>query len=324
MVKSRYRSFMTWGVIILATVFIVRHFWTNREEITVITKVSLSYQISFLLFYLTVHTLIALKMLLIFKALGLKEISFYRWFKIFSISRLANLYMTQGANIYRALKLKKEHNFSYQGSISMITFFAWYESIMIMLFSAVVIAVLDRPTGIGGIGIWPLLLAGVVLLAGIPTLAKRFLDRMRFQGRRTAWLHDKLCALASDAAANMTNARLMGRITMLSVVIYTLYIVWFRLCFVSLGIDASPAQTTVFMAATLLSRIVNVIPGNVGLREVICGYLGLGVGLSIGQGILASALVRAAEYIVVVLLGVVFARTIMIRKEFEGTNPPST
>jgi len=322
--RGKVRAIASWAVVALAFFFIAWHFSTHREEITVITKVSLPYQVSFLLLYLLAHTLIGLKMLLIFKALGLEGIGFYRWFKIFSISRLANLYITQGANIYRALKLKKEHNFSYQGSMSMITFFAWYESMMILFFSATVVFVFDRSTRIAGLMAWPLLLAIVACLATVPPAAKALLDRMHPRGRRAAWVHDKLRALASDAAANVSNGPLMAKITSLSVVTYALYILWFWLCFRALGIHTSPAQTTIFMAATLLSRIVNLIPGNIGLREVICGYLGLGVGMSVGQGILASALVRAAEYIVVIFLGVLFARTITIRKEFERASPPGT
>ena len=105
------------SVIALCFAIIVRNFNSLNQEINYLTKFSTPKLFALISLLTAIHITACLKLLSILKELGLSKISFFAWFNIYTISRIINIHVTEGANVYRSLKLKKDYDFSYTDSI---------------------------------------------------------------------------------------------------------------------------------------------------------------------------------------------------------------
>ncbi len=72
------------------------------------------------------------------------------------------------------------------------------------------------------------------------------------------------------------------------------------LCFDALGIPVSPLAMTLIGSAAILMSVVNLVPSNIGLRELVLGGLSAAIGYSPAMGVAAASLER------VVALGYAF------------------
>ena len=76
-------------------------------------------------------------------------------------------------------------------------------------------------------------------------------------------------------------------------------------------------KAALFAMVVILSRTFNVIPNNLGLTEIICGYLSAAWGWNLSQGIIISGLLRVIDYLVGTALGILFAKTIFPYKSIR-------
>jgi uncharacterized membrane protein YbhN (UPF0104 family) len=79
-----------------------------------------------------------------------------------------------------------------------------------------------------------------------------------------------------------------------------------HLCFRMGEVPVGLAACAVFTAAAVLTRLVTLVPGALGLREFLIGGLALLTGFDLRDAVVAATLARAAEIAVVFLLGGVF------------------
>jgi len=131
------------------------------------------------------------------------------------------------------------------------------------------------------------------------------------------WLYDRLNLYIRSITGCIKDFKLMKKLIAISIVWFCLYFIWVDICFQSIQISVNLTFLSVFTAALLLSGTFNIVPGNLGLREIICGYLSQSMGLSLSDGIIASSIMRAAEYLTVTVLGVIFAKTFFIKKRIK-------
>ena len=66
-----------------------------------------------------------------------------------------------------------------------------------------------------------------------------------------------------------------------------------------------------------LSLLVNITPGNLGLRELVYGQLSQALGTGVEASILVSGIIRMVTYLLLSVLGVLFGGLALLR------HPPS-
>jgi uncharacterized membrane protein YbhN (UPF0104 family) len=89
------------------------------------------------------------------------------------------------------------------------------------------------------------------------------------------------------------------------------------LVFRSLEIRTSAAEVVLFVTTILISRAINIVPGNIGITEIVCGHLNRLLGGTIGNGILVSGVLRTISYLINILLGILAAKTLLPKKIIE-------
>jgi len=121
--RSTLFRFVQYTVISVFLFLIVRHLFNYSEELSHIQDISISEIAMLVVLLFGIYLITSEKMLLILKGMNSQEIQRGEWFKIFCISIFINFHITQGANIYRSLKLKSKFNYPYTDTIGLAGFF---------------------------------------------------------------------------------------------------------------------------------------------------------------------------------------------------------
>lgn len=295
--------------------FIFRYFSANQEELRLILNLKLTSCLLLFLIFLVIQFLGSYKHFIILKNLGLGSISIFEWFKIFITAKFINFHITQGANIYRGIKLKKKYDFPYTKSIGLISTFSWFEILAILILTILIIISSNNTSSTTFYNILTWLSVLTVLISVAPFLIKQLLSKLTVKGKRLIWIQSKLQELTCNVIEQIKNPRLVLIFFILSSLIYILNILTIMICISAININLNLAEISLFAATLRLSRILNIVPGNVGLTEIFCGYISELIGDSLGKGILISGILRIVEYCAVGIIALVLSGPIFMNKE---------
>lgn len=304
-----------YGLLFLSISLIIRYFIRHADQLKLLNYITLGDKIALLCVYLFIHQLSAYKIFLILRHLQLKNIRFFSWFKIFTVSRFVNLYITQGANIYRSIKLKMEYAFSYTKSLSLIAVFTWFESLIIFCLLLLITLKNDPHKTIGKIAAPFLIFLIIITTIFLPIFLKNALKKISFKNKSLQWAYGRLDEMLRHTTEAIKDIHLVTSFLAVSVITFSFYLVLTAIGFHALNTPMNLVSLAFFTSILLLSRTFNIIPGNLGLQELACGYLGPAIGWDVGSGIMVSGMIRLAEYIVVTLLGMIFAKTLFIHMD---------
>jgi uncharacterized membrane protein YbhN (UPF0104 family) len=93
-----------------------------------------------------------------------------------------------------------------------------------------------------------------------------------------------------------------------------------QLCFSMGGAQVGLLACLLFTAAAVLSRLVTIVPGALGVREFLVGGLALLTGFDLRDAVVASTIARAAEIAVVFSLGGAFSGS--LSRQLAVNRPP--
>jgi uncharacterized membrane protein YbhN (UPF0104 family) len=244
----------------------------------------------------------------VFVDLGLKGLGPFAWLRIYFVSRLVNFLVTQGGNLYRLVLLKKKHNFSYTNSIGVTAFLVWINALIALTASTYFLAGFERNSYLHGVSLlsWSVL-ALVVMLLG-PLLIVWSIQSFR---RSSIWQSRMLRPFANIAdffTASLKNGRLLAQLTILSTVHFCFFVGVNYFSFQAIDQPVDLAIVCIFTTAFVFTRYINVVPGNIGLSELVGGLVSEQMGVGFGNGLLVSGIVRIVEVIMILLIGLIYGQ----------------
>jgi hypothetical protein len=217
--------------------------------------------------------------------------SAFDWFRLVTVSSFTNYLPLSAGMLAKAFFLKRVHSLPYR------RFAVGQVALLVVIMStngAVGLATLalDFPEHVAGIvgGAFALMTAAAALMF-LPTAAVR-----RLSGRWLAW--------EADAAPEIRLA--WPAVALFQVGILFATAATLRIAF---GLGSSQvgfAACVVFAAASMLTRLVSITPGAIGIREFLVGGLAHLTGFSLTDAVIASTAVRSVEIAVIFALGGIF------------------
>ncbi len=300
--------------IIILTVFltiIAAHLLSHKDEVSVLRHIEPNHIAKIVLVLLFAYLIYSANLFYIIQKLGMHGLKFIEWFKICTVSRFINFHVMQGANVFQGLKLKAEYQFPYTNSLSMITFFGWFQAVWILIISTVLIAIFHLDMRIAGAQLLPLMLISIVIILAMPFASEYILSKISFKNSKMQWVKNKINEITHNFIVFSTDTRFFIKITTFYILFFICYLTIVELCFSALGMDMRIDKAVVYTTVLMLSRTFNVIPGNLGLTELVCGQLSKLLEGKLSYGILVSGLIRITDYLLVLLLNIVFAKTLL-------------
>ncbi len=186
--------------------------------------------------------------------------------------------------VMRAAVLKRDHALPYAKYLALVTVNA-----LLNLSVAAVIGVTSVVSSDGfGVGSLPLL--SFYTLAFMGAMALVFLPRAWIPDR-SGFVFGRLRSLADGMTALRTGGGILVPIGLaFSKVCMAGLRMW--ICFGVLGTNISVLQAGMLASTTVLFTLVNVTPGNLGLRELALAVLSTQLGADYGRGIAAASIDR--------------------------------
>ncbi len=294
-------------IFFLCIFFILKYLILHHNELSSLAHFNKIYIVEILMLGLLSHIIGSYKMYIILKNLGLKQLGSFEWLKIYTTSRLLNFNITQGGNIYRGLKLKKGYGFTYAKSLGMASFLSWFEMILILSTTAILLVTLNQNLILFGINTLYFISTLLILIIILPFSGKYILNRLHSKNEKILWIYGRLTDLMGSIVNCTKNYRFLAKISFLS--IFSLFILNLQLFifFKALSIHLNFAQIALFTSLTMVISIVNITPSNIGIAELLYGFLSQSLGQPLSAGIVASGVLRILMFFVTAIFaGILF------------------
>jgi len=223
---------------------------------------------------------------LLFAHLGVQA-TYLDWFRLTSVTSFSNLLPFSAGLVAKALFLKRVHAMPYGrfavGQVTLMLLMVATNGLVGLVTLALYLP--EQLFGIVGAGLLLMLASAALLFVprGLRARLAFLLPRedLAPERSRRAWPAVALCqTLSLLAAAAML-----------------------QLCFEMGVAPVGLAACLIFSASLVLTRLVTLTPGALGIREFLIGGIAVLTGFSARDAIIASSLARAIEVLVIVILG---------------------
>lgn len=290
--RKKLINLLQWATVAGCTVFIVRFFYRNSEELRSLVNIRPAQIVVMILSYSVYFVSHAYRYKIVLEKCSGCTIGFSQWFRISMLGRFLNTVIPQMGNLYRAVRLKEEYHVSYTRYVSSFFSFAWLDTSSNLLVGLAVIGLLSPGLRIGPLPATHLVLGlagGVVLL---PIILEVVFRSITVRGRFLTWLHAKLAEVLRVSVQNLHDGGYMARVFLVGLLVLAQACVIFYVCFHSIGIRVGAAEVVLFYVLLKLSMNVSLTPSNIGVQEIAFGILGEQTQIGMGQGMLVSAVMR--------------------------------
>lgn len=289
--RSLILSILTLGTVIAFLYYL----YINAEKFLELINISSKSVISLAIITLISIFINGLINTLLFRGLGVL-VPVQDGFLLAAASTLANQLPISGGMISRGYYLKRRYNLSYAKFISAsLALFVCFVSvngligILVLLYWKVLKTVVISPyLWIGFIA-----MTASVLLFWLP------LSRMKIPARLRIW-----AAQAVDGWMVLGENPVIGlNLIALQTITLLLLAARYWLSFHMLSQDVGIGDVTLFSSAAVLTQLVSIAPGGLGITEAIVGTVASALGFDMGVSVVAVSLDRLVSTAVVLIVG---------------------
>jgi len=286
-------------------------------------------QIAFALNFKTILYIILLQLLyyllqgyrfrIVLEKCSSRNVRYLPWLRIFILGRFLNTVFSQMGNVYRSIELKQKYSISYTRYISSFTSLAWMDTSINLIIAAMIIAVINPGFKIGQFLAWEVLVILIFVVVATPIVAEIVLRKINFKNRYLDWLHSKFAEVLLVSVSNLKDKVYLLKIVLLGLAIFVRTCAMFYVYFSVFNVQISIPALVVFYALFKIGAFIIITPGNVGVQEVIYGFLSEQMGIGMAQGVLVAALIRVVGICSISILGLALggADLIQRRKEYK-------
>jgi uncharacterized protein (TIRG00374 family) len=318
---KQVKTFLKIAIVAACIVYIAGFFYTNRKSLSIVIRMNFTTLSILVLLSLSYFLLYSLRFQLILQKCSNRKIAFWRWFKILIMGNFLNLVFSQLGNIYRGVKLKKEHDISYTSYITTFASFAWMDTWMNLVLAIVIILLIKPDLKIGPFSAFFLLVIICAVIIILPVMASFFLRFIRFKNRWLDWTKSKLSQVLTTTLDNIKDVSFLLKIILLGIVIFTLTVSSYYVLFAGFDMRLTLPVLTVFCTLLSLSIFFVITPGNIGVQEIAFGFISQQLGIGMAQGILVSIVSRIIGTALIILLGVLFGGMNVIKYRNKYVEP---
>jgi len=295
--NSKFARFVLRLILSLGIIAIFAYYlYDNADKYLELFHISSKGVLILFLLSLTFPVLNGMQNTYLYRGLGVPEFSHWDSLLITAASTLANQLPIPGGIISRGYYLKQRYNLSYSKytSSTVATFF-WYLAVnglvgIVVLFYWIVINKLAIPS---------ILLIAFTAMVACMLVFWLPLDRIHMTRRIRHWAQQ----LLEGWTAIGHNPGLLFKLAILQVALVAILSLRYWMAFHMLSQNISLDQTLLFASISILTQLVSLAPGGLGVREAIVAAAASVLGFDTGVSIIAVGLDRLVVTVMIVLTG---------------------
>jgi uncharacterized membrane protein YbhN (UPF0104 family) len=307
----RWRGIVAFVLQIACVAYVGRVLWRERGELAKAFDISAVAIVALLALMTLAHLQRAFEFTYMLKKLAVKE-PFWEGFLLTGAGYLLNHLPFNAGMVMRAAVLKRDHSLSYASYLALVMVNALVNVAMAGLVGLCSVAFsAARSDASSALAVVFLGLAvGPVVLVFVP--ARLIPEAQGFLWGRLRALGQGVALVRGDAR----NLLLLASLAFTKVVVSAVRV---SICFSVLDTELSPLAAALLSSTTIVFSLVNVTPGNLGLREVAMAGVSTLLGSSYEVGIAAASIDRAVLLIYTVISGLPGLYSLRRRGPFKAT-----
>jgi uncharacterized membrane protein YbhN (UPF0104 family) len=274
----------------------VYYLYNNSDKYLELLNISKTGVLVLFMLSLTFPLLNSMQNTYLYRGLGLTNFSHWDGYLITAASTLANQLPIPGGIVSRGYYLKHNHNLSYaKYTSSTVALFFCYISIN----GLIGVAVLLYWVSIYGSSVPSILLFAFTAMVICILVFWLPLERIKIPKKLRRWTDQAV----SGWTAISRNPALLFRLTFLQTALVVLLSLRYWIAFHMLSQNVTVGQTLLFASATILTQLVSIAPGGLGVREAIVAAIASLLGFDAGVSVVAIGLDRLVMTVMIVLTG---------------------
>ncbi len=319
---SCYSKALRWLLAIACLAYVVYFFTQNVDKLKELFSIKLAYLPPIVALLALNMLIVAYRFRIILQNCSTEPVPFWSWFKIMVLGRFLNSFAPQAGNVFRGVVLKNKYNIAYTHYISAVFSFIWLDFAVNIIYAMLIIVAVQPRLQIKGLNVIALLAVVLTVVITDPFILLYLLSLGSFKNKWCIWLHSKLKQSLSISVANLKNISVLVKFCVSGIVSLACIITLFLTCFVALRKYPSVLQMVLFAIIFKLVNKVIITPGNLGVREIIYGWLAAQVKIGMAAGFAASIIIRIINQLIVIMLGMFFGGKSLLknREKYKNTD----
>lgn len=302
-ISKLIRRILACAIAVACIAYIVYFFYENRGDLRLLLRFDLLTIIFILVMHFVYQIFYGLRFQTIVEKCSGSRIPLLIWLKLLIVGRFLNHIFPQLGNVYRGASLKRDYGVPYTRYITAYVSLAWLDTTINLLLAALILFVTAPELKVAGVTAWGLLTAIAAAVAIVPALTELIFRSFKPNFRYLSWLHEKLHEVFEVTVRSVRDLRYLLTVVVLGVLQFSAIGVMFFIVFNSMGIKARLPELALFYALFKISTHIILSPGNLGLRELAYGVLSTQIGIGMGEGIVAAAVLRMTGYLFDIIAG---------------------
>jgi len=290
------RSILQIAISLGVIVAFIYYLYNNSDKYLELLNISKTGVLVLFLLSLAFPLLNGMQNTYLFRGVGLATFSHRDGYLITAASTLANQLPIPGGIVSRGYYLKHKHNLSYSKyASSTVALFFCYLAIngMIGILVLMYWSQIHKTTIPSVLFFAFAVMVLCILVFWLP------LDRIRMTEKMHQWVNQAV----DGWMAISRNPGLLFKLTFLQTALVVLLSLRYWIVFHMLSQNISIGQTLLFASASILTQLVSIAPGGLGVREAIVAAVASVLGFDAGVSVVAVGLDRLVVTIMIVLTG---------------------
>jgi uncharacterized membrane protein YbhN (UPF0104 family) len=290
-IRSITLSFLTLGIIAAFVYYLIK----NADKYLDLLRLSQEAILSIIIVTLVSIFINGLITTLLFQGLG-ANLAYRNGFYLAAASTLANQLPISGGMIARGVYLKRKHKLSYakffSSSLALFVIFVsvnGFFGLVVLLYKIF----------LGDFFVSPFLLTGFVAMTACIFIFWLPLTQIRFSNKLFNWISQALEGWEIISKSYLLVLKLIGLQTCLMIMLAIRYWVAFHI----LSQEVTIGDVILFASASVLTQLVSIAPGGLGVTEAIVGGIASIQGFELGVSIVAVGLDRLISTSVILFVG---------------------
>jgi uncharacterized protein (TIRG00374 family) len=226
------------------------------------------------------------------------------WFGLSIVNSFYNIFLPFSSGIFiRGVYLKKKYSFDFSKYSGLMGISLLLNLIIGALLALVLAMSVSHSVDLDIIKLISFGLVGLIVFLLLLYFLSKKLATIDF---KISFINTFLASIESGINLLLENKSLILPLILSQLAMNVLLGIRLFLCFYFLDLEVSFLSVILVQALTMFTTIINITPGNIGLREGVIGSLQVLLGVSFEESVLAATLDRVFSTITVLLLGLFF------------------
>ena len=298
--KLKIKQLVRWVFFTIFLILLVHYICNHWNEFSFLGRLNYIYIIPITLISFALLLLSSYRFFLIIKKLN-RDVPFVYVFQIQVMGRFFSRIIPQSGVIYKAHAFEKRGYLGYGPLFSSLISFTWMDLMITSILCTSIVSIYQPELEFGGFRAFEFfLIISATLLSStlIVFMVSNKIAPVTFSKIMPLWrIYNRIFIRIREGLKLISDPRLItgGILIILAEILFSILRLYF--CFSLIGYSTEFSMLLVFITVSRILNVINITPGNFGLREFVFGYLSNLMETGISQGIFISLKIRAIEFI---------------------------